>query len=93
MSILLGQGALEERLSCFKSQRNGTDVVGGVTLAVSESGVPSKVLVAGTEAKPVVVVISSQLPGLSSAGSSESNGKADSVETGGNGYFPFVTDG
>lgn len=64
-----------------------------VTLAVSESGIPFKVLVAGTEAKPEGLVTSSQISGLSSAGASESNCRADSVETGGSGYFPFVTDG
>lgn len=45
---------------------------------------------AGTEAKPEGVVTSSQISGLSSAGASESNGWADSVETGGSGYFPTL---
>lgn len=76
-----------------KSQRKGTEVVRGVTLAVSESVRPAKVLMGETEVEPKGVVTSFQLSGLSSVGASERNGGADSVVTGGSDYFPFVTDG
>lgn len=76
-----------------KSQRKGSEVVRGVTLAVSESVIPAKVLVGETEARPEGVVTPSELSGLSSVGTSERNSGADSVVMGGSGYFPFVTDG
>jgi len=60
---------------------------------MSESVTPAKVLVGETEAKTEGVVISSRHQGLSSAEVSERNGRADSVETGGSGYFHLVTNG
>lgn len=76
-----------------KSQRNGPDAVRGVTLAVSASGAPLKGVVSEVDAKPVVVVNSPQLSGLSSAETGESSGGAHLAdsEVGGNGYSPFIT--
>lgn len=76
-----------------KSQRKGTEVVRGVTLAVSEPVRPAKVVMGETEVKSEGIVTPFQLSGLCSVGASERNGGPDSVVPGGSGYFPFVTDG